>query len=169
MTSAPVRFASSATRRPASPRSPGASHSNVDPSTISDADMAWLLVDAADLCLTGHERTMTYVELGGGEHHLAIGRILTAVVSSRMALPVAILATLTGWLDGYAGSPEEPQLRSVLAQIRLQQFEAVPSPSQQALGGDRPAWLRAGPPPCSVGATDATSIAGSGVAAGRHA
>jgi hypothetical protein len=54
-----------------------------------------------------------------------ITRILAAVLSTRMALPVAILPTLTGWLNGYAGSPEEPQLRMMLAVIRLQHLEAV--------------------------------------------
>ena len=68
-----------------------------------------------DVCLTGHERTMTFVELGCGENHLAIERILNAVMSSRMMLPVAIFDRLTRWLDGYAGSPEEPRLRTMLA------------------------------------------------------
>ncbi len=78
-----------------------------------------------DVCLTGHERTMTFVELGSGENHLAIERILNAVMSSRMTLPVAIFDRLTRWLDGYAGSPEEPQLRTMLAEVRAQQFELV--------------------------------------------
>ena len=85
--------------------------------------MAWLLADAADVCLTGHERTMTFVELGCGEYHLAIERILNAVLSRRMMLPMAIFDRLARWLDGYAGSPEEPQLRTMLAEIRAQQFE----------------------------------------------
>ena len=76
--------------------------------------MAWLLADAADVCLTGHDRTMTFVELGCGENHLAIERILDAVMSSRMTLPVAISDRLTRWLDGYAGSPEDPRLRTML-------------------------------------------------------
>jgi hypothetical protein len=80
--------------------------------------MAWLLAIAADVCLTGHERTMTFVELGCGENHLAIERILNAVMSSRMTLPVAIFDRLTRWLDGYADSPEEPRLRTMLAEIR---------------------------------------------------
>jgi hypothetical protein len=97
----------------------------VGPSIISDEDMAWLLVDAVKSCLTGYERTTVFVELGCGESYLAIKRILTALLSTRMALPVAILSKLNGWLDGYAGSQEEPQLRMMLAVIRLQQFEAV--------------------------------------------
>jgi hypothetical protein len=98
--------------------------------------MAWLLVDAADVCLTGYERTMTFVELGSGENHLAIERMLTVVISSRMTLPVAIFDRLTRWLAGYAGSPEEPQLRTMLAEIRAQQFGPVPLRTQQAQCGD---------------------------------
>jgi hypothetical protein len=92
--------------------------STVDLSMTSDANMAWLLAIAADVCLTGHERTITFVELGCGENHLAIERILNAVMSSRMTLPVAIFDRLTRWLDGYADSPEEPRLRTMLAEIR---------------------------------------------------
>ena len=94
-----------------------------DLSVISDANMAWILADAADMCLTGHERTMTFVELGCGEYHLAIERILNAVLSHRMMLPTAIFNGLARWLDGYAGSPEEPQLRTMLAEVRAHQFE----------------------------------------------
>lgn len=105
--------------------------STVKLSTTSDADMAWLLAIAADLCLTGHERMMTFVELGSGEHYLAIERILNVVMSSPMALPVAIIDRLTRWLDGYVGSSEEPRLRTMLAQIQAQQVEPVPLRTQQ--------------------------------------
>jgi hypothetical protein len=93
--------------------------------TISDDDMAWLLVDAVPSCLTGYERTNVFVELGCGESYLAITRILAAILSNQMTLPATILSRLTGWLKGYAGSPEEPRLRIMLAVIRLQQSEAV--------------------------------------------
>ena len=75
---------------------------------------------------------MDFIELGCGEYHLAIERILTAVVSSRRTLPVAIFDFLSRWLDGYAGSPDEPHLRSMLAEIRPQQFDGVPLRTQQA-------------------------------------
>ena len=83
-----------------------------------------MLADAADMCLTGHERTMTFVELGCREHHLAIERILNAVLSSGMVLPVAIFDGLTRWLDGYVGSLEEPHLRTTVADVRAQQVPA---------------------------------------------
>ena len=119
----------------------------VDVSIISDANMAWMLADAADVCLTGHERTMTFVELGSGENHLAIERILNAVMSAWTTLPVAGSNRLARWLDGYAGSSEEPRLRTMLAEIRAQQFEPVPLRTQQAQRGD---VRRAAAPACSI-------------------
>ena len=83
--------------------------SSVDVSMTSDADMAGLPAIAADVCSTGHERTMTLVESGCGENHSAIERILFAVMSSRIALPVAIFDRLTRWPDRYVGCPEEPR------------------------------------------------------------
>jgi hypothetical protein len=87
--------------------------------------MVWSLVDAVKWCLNDYERTLVFVELGCGEIYLVIKRILTALLSTPMTLPVAMLSKLTSWLNGYAGSPEEPQLRMMLAIIRMQQSEAV--------------------------------------------
>ena len=134
--SATVRSAGLSSRAP----------STVDASITSDANMAWLLAIAADVCLTGHERTMTFVELGCGENHLAIERILNAVLSSRMALPVAIFDRLTRWLEGYVGSTEEPRLRTMLGEIRAQQFQPVPLHTQSAQCGDVGRTADAAPP-----------------------
>ena len=120
-----ARLASSTTLNFASRGSLAQSRPTIDPSIISDEDMAWLLVDAVESCLTGYERTIVFVELGCGEGYLVIKRILTVLLSTGMALPEAIIPKLTGWLNGYAGSPEEPQLRMMLAIIRMQQSEAV--------------------------------------------
>ena len=125
MKRAMARLASSTTLNFASRGLLTQSRPTIDPSIISDEDMAWSLVDAVKSCLTDYERTIVFVELGCGEIYLAIKRILTALLSTRMAVPVAILSKLTSWLNGYAGSPEEPQLRMMLAVIRLQQSEAV--------------------------------------------
>ncbi|KDO94278.1 hypothetical protein MAV100_27365, partial [Mycobacterium avium subsp. hominissuis 100] len=73
--------------------------------------------DAPDPCLTGDERTMVYVELGCGENHLAIERILAVVVENRLPLPAALLNMLNTWLDQYAGSPEEQRLRTLIDKI----------------------------------------------------
>lgn len=79
--------------------------------------VAWLLIDAAAHCLTVDQRTMAFVELGCGEHHRAIERILAAVVEVGVPLPAAVLRILTTWLDLYAGSPEEQRLRTLLTAI----------------------------------------------------
>lgn len=120
-----VRSASSTAPNFASRGSLAQSLPPIDRSTTRDEDMAWSLVDAVKSRLTGYERTVVFVELGCGETYLVIKRILTALLSNPMALPVAVFAKLTGWLDGYAGSPEEPQLRVMLAVIRLHQLEVV--------------------------------------------
>ncbi len=110
--------------------------------------MAWLLAEAADACLAGYERTMTFVELGSGEDHLAIERMLNAVMSSRMTLPAMVFDKLTHWLDGYIGSQEEPRLRTKLGEIRGQQFEPVPLHTEHAQRVDSP---HAAAPTCTVG------------------
>ena len=125
MKRAMARLASSTTLNFASRGLLAQSRPTVDPSIICDEDVAWSLVDAMKSCLSDYERTLVFVELGCGEIYLAIKRILTALLSTRMTLPVAILSKLTSWLNGYAGSPEEPQLRMMLAIIRMQQSEAV--------------------------------------------
>ncbi|WP_231984306.1 tryptophanase [Mycobacterium sp. E342] len=104
--------------------SPAQSRPTTDSAHISDEDMAWSLVDAVKSCLTDYERTVVFVELGCGEGYLVIKRIITVLLVTRMTLPEAILWKLSRWLNGYAGSPEEPQLRMMLDVIRLQQLEA---------------------------------------------
>lgn len=121
----------------------------VDVSIIADADMAWMLADAATAYLTGHERMMTFVELGSGESHLAIQRILKVATSTRMLLPVVILDTLNRWLVGYVGSPDEARLRAMLTELRSQQFELVPSHSQQVQCDEVRRFV---PPACSPSA-----------------
>jgi hypothetical protein len=108
----------------------------LDVSIISDTKMSWMLVDAANGCLTGYQRTMTFVELGAGEDHLAITRILNAVVSTRITLPTAVFDGLARWLEGYVGSADEPQLRTLLAEIRAPQFALTTVRSEQAGCGD---------------------------------
>ena len=89
----------------------------------SDAEMAWLLADTTD-CLVSVERSRLFVELGCGEHYLAIERILKGLVSEQVALPYAVLAKLTHWLNGHAGSPEEPCLRELVCETLRQRREA---------------------------------------------
>jgi hypothetical protein len=88
--------------------------------------VAWSLADATQVWLTDHDRTMMFVELGCGEHHLAIERILSAVMSNGMTLPETTLESLTRWLDGYANGLEESGLRTMVTAARSHRFEPVP-------------------------------------------
>jgi hypothetical protein len=83
----------------------------------SDASVAWQLADAASPCLVGDERAMIFVQLGCGEDHLAAERILAVVVREGFPLPAALLATLTTWLELYAGTREERRLRALIARV----------------------------------------------------
>ena len=103
--------------------------------------------------LTGQLYEQLRQAISGGRllpgDQLAIERILMAVVSTRVALPLAIFDRLTRWLDGYVGSPEEPHLRSLAADVRAQQVEPVPLRAQQALRADS---RRTVAPACSISA-----------------
>lgn len=117
-----------------SPATPALALSSVGLPVLSDATMAWWLAEAAGEVLVGHERTMTFVELGCGEYFLAIVRIINAASSRSTTLPVVIFDRLDGWLDGYVGSPEEPHLRARLARIRQRQFQPFHAHADQVKG-----------------------------------
>jgi hypothetical protein len=83
----------------------------------SDATVGWQLADAASACLTRHERTRIFVQLGCGEHYLAAERILAAVAREGFPLPAALLTMLTTWLDRYVGTEQEARLRVLIARV----------------------------------------------------
>ena len=89
---------------------------------------------------------MVFVELGCGDNHLAITRILAVVVRERFPLPAALLATLTGWLDLYVGTEEERRIRALVARVRPL-AAAKPSPEYIAV----PKHTEPGHSGCSVG------------------
>lgn len=137
-----LRLTTSATRGRLNPRLPITP--GIDPdSSISDAQLAWLLVDAVGSCLSGDERTRFFVQLGSGESRLALEGILSAIVDSRAKLPVAVLSELTRWLRGYAGSPIEPRLQQLLSDVHLQQFQVIQG--GRASGNAAAARRRRGP------------------------
>lgn len=84
----------------------------------ADSDVAWLLADEAAHCLATDQRAIVFVELGCGEHHRAIERILDAVVETGLPLPAALISILTTWLDYYVGTAEEQNLRVLLSGIQ---------------------------------------------------
>jgi hypothetical protein len=101
-----------------------------------DADVAWQLADAASPCLTGYERTMTFVELGGGENHLAAEQILAVVVGEGFPVPAALLKTLTTWLDRHVRMERACRLKALLDRVTPGICEAaVPGTLERGEGG----------------------------------
>jgi hypothetical protein len=85
-----------------------------DSTTVSDATVAWLLLEHAQPCLTEDQRTLVFIELDCGEHHLAIARMLKVAADKRFPLCAEVLTTVATWLTPYVGSLEERRLRPLL-------------------------------------------------------
>jgi hypothetical protein len=118
----------------AGPRSLG--HQRYSGKITLDADVIWQLADAASPCLTGYERTITFVELGCGENHLAAERILAAVAGQGRPLPAALLKTLTTWLDRHVGMDRACRLKALLDRVTPGICEAaVPATLERGEGG----------------------------------
>jgi hypothetical protein len=96
--------------------------------------VTWQPADPASPCLIG--RTITFVELGCGENHLAAERILAAVVGQGFPLPAALLKTLTIWLDRRVGMERACRLKALLDRVPTGICEAAVSATlEQGEGG----------------------------------
>ena len=99
--------------------------------------MAWFLAVAADVCLTGHQRTMTFVELGCGEYHLAIERILNAAVGEPDDVVVVDIRSADPLARRVPGpSRRAARLRTMLTRIRARQCQPVPLRTRPGQGVD---------------------------------
>lgn len=58
-----------------------------DPVVDCDAQVAWLLADAAEPDLIAEERTQVFIDLDAGDNHLAVQRILTGWVITAYRCP----------------------------------------------------------------------------------
>ncbi|AGB22219.1 hypothetical protein Mycsm_01834 [Mycobacterium sp. JS623] len=82
---------------------------------ITDAELAWALVETAKSNLDSVSRTAAFVEIGCGDDISAISRILTAAVQGYVGLPGSLLRMTDEWLDRYRGVAFEPALRDLLS------------------------------------------------------
>lgn len=81
---------------------------------ISDAELAWRLVDEVRGFLPRHKRTQVFVDIGSAEYMSAIERLLKAN-PARVPLRRTTLEALTEWLDRYEGFPQERRIRALIA------------------------------------------------------
>jgi hypothetical protein len=84
----------------------------------SDHDLAWALADHIAPDLVNHDKTAIYVDLGCGNGWEAIGHMLNVTVRDQLRLPEALICQIAVWLDGYAGTADEPTLRELLRQLQ---------------------------------------------------
>jgi hypothetical protein len=87
---------------------------------VSDSTIAWLLLEAVAPALRGEQPTAVFVELGCGECHLAIERLLELVAAQRLTLPARLQSTLMTWLNSYADNSLQSRQRQIVAEIEFQ-------------------------------------------------
>jgi hypothetical protein len=86
--------------------------------TPSVHELAWALADHIAPNLVDDDRTAVYVDLGCGNGWEAIAHMLHVSVRKNLRVPEALLCQIAVWLDGYAGTPDEPAIRQLLCQLQ---------------------------------------------------
>ena len=84
----------------------------------SDLHPAWALADHLTPHLVDDDRMAIYVGLGCGNEWDAITHMLNVIVRERITVPEALVCQIAGWLDGYAGTADEPTIRELLDQLQ---------------------------------------------------
>lgn len=83
----------------------------------AEADLAWQLAELVAGRLSAVKRSAIFAQLGAGESHRVIVKLLDTSVQARVSVPREVLATLHEWLQSYRGSGDEPRLRAPLDRI----------------------------------------------------
>ena len=90
---------------------------------------AWSLVDVAKASLAHEVQVWLCVKIGAGEQEEAIHGLLHILADHAVAIPVKLLAPLRDWVSGYLGSDKEPNLRALLACLRVPDLLHSTSPA----------------------------------------
>jgi hypothetical protein len=83
----------------------------------SEVKLAWSLADTVAACFTDAEHAWTYAALGAGEASATIRRVLDIVVRHRFPLPTKLIRAVESWLECYAGTDNESQLRDLIRRL----------------------------------------------------
>jgi hypothetical protein len=67
--------------------------------TMTERELGWLLADQLLSVLTDRERTVVFVDLGGGEEVAAIHRLLHLAARHRQPLTAKVLNAARQWID----------------------------------------------------------------------
>jgi hypothetical protein len=91
------------------------------------SDLAWALAQAIEPRLDELERNQMYITLGAGETNETIAEFLRIALDRSITLTPEVVADVESWLDGYAGTDEEAELRALIDKL----CAAVPPSEQQ--------------------------------------
>ncbi|WP_152981316.1 tryptophanase [Mycobacterium intracellulare] len=93
--------------------------------------LAWALAGFAEPYLNTVERTNIHVRIGVGETFSAICSLITRIVREGAPLPADLVAALTDWLHGYAGTEDEPRLRELIDHMKSAVRHTPTTPSER--------------------------------------
>ena len=79
--------------------------------------LAWDLADAATPLLDPGTKSVLFVKLGAGDSRAVIVHLLCAMAARGQTAPTELSARLSAWVDGYAGSDGEHDLRQILKRV----------------------------------------------------
>jgi hypothetical protein len=85
--------------------------------STAEYDLAWDLAAVVDPVLTAADRADIFAKIGAGETYGAIGHLLSSAQHLTYTLRPDLLMRAGVWLNAYAGSDEEPQLRAVISRL----------------------------------------------------
>lgn len=91
----------------------------------SQSELAWALATAVEDRLNPIGRAKMYAALGAGETFQTIAVLLRIALRGRVSLPTELIDDVGIWLDGYTGTTDEGDLRSLVDELRA----LLPSPS----------------------------------------
>jgi hypothetical protein len=99
--------------------------------TPDDNALAWALASVATPHLTRRESDRIYIAIGVGETFAAIHDLITAIARGRIPLSDDLVATVTTWLDCYAGQDAESRLRQLIAEVKTRPPQQVSKTDEQ--------------------------------------
>jgi hypothetical protein len=93
---------------------------------VDETELAWALAEVAHPVLNAVERTDVYIAIGVDETFSAICFLMATLARKRLPLPSDLAMSCTTWLDAYSGHNDEPQLRDLIAQVKIDPRDSSP-------------------------------------------
>jgi hypothetical protein len=84
-----------------------------------EGDLAWALADSATTFLNRVDHARLCTQIGAGEQDSAIRDLLTFYANTYAELPHQLAAPIRAWIDGYAGTDNEPAFRRIYERINV--------------------------------------------------